>query len=109
MRAKDDIIPWPHLPEHHRLSNINHPTPKRLEIICGMLGVNQIQKDVTTLMWVCDISVGLYQAGVYRSIQGMCHTPVAFLNHKNVDENKMLWIDHGGIMWFPLSIVFGHH
>jgi hypothetical protein len=44
-----------------------------------------------------------------RSIWDMCHIPVAFLNHKNSEENKMIWIDCGGIVWFPLNIVFGHH
>lgn len=41
-----------------------------------------------------------------RSMPGMCHIPAAFLNHENSDENKMMWIDHGGIMWLPLNVVF---
>lgn len=44
-----------------------------------------------------------------RSMWGMCHIPVTFLNHKNSEENKTMWIDPGGIMWFPLNMVFGHH
>lgn len=34
------------------------------------------------------------------------HTPLASLNHKNVPENWMLWIDCG-ITWFPQSMASG--
>lgn len=68
------------------------------------------EKGRDNLMWVCDVSVGLCQpGGTDRSMRVMRHTPVACLNHKNVDENKMWWIDRGGIRQFPLNIVFGPH
>ena len=59
-------------------------------------------------MWICDISIGLYHVGVKDRFVWGNHIILFFasLNHKNVLENWMLWID-SEIMRFPRSMVFG--
>lgn len=73
-----------------------------LQDVVGQLN----RKDVTAWCGFVIFQLVYARLGWQICMGQLRHTPLAFLNHKNVPENWTLWIDCG-ITWLPQSMAFG--